>query len=524
MDWLIEALRVVREVRDWTNTRANRNPLAKRSHRALQKAVEATERAVDGASTLNSKKTNGRIEIERLGPAKLPARPTPPPKKAPGQTPHQEINLDLIDPHALTTVRRLRRFGHKAYLVGGCVRDLLLGLTPKDFDIATNARPEEIKSIFRNSRIIGRRFRLVHLYFRGGKIFEVSTFRAQVEADDESPDQDLLIRRDNIFGSEEEDARRRDFTINGLFYDIGSGKIIDHVGGLPDIKARYLRMIGDPDIRLREDPVRVLRAIRFVAKVDLKPDPALWASIASHRDELTRCAPARILEETLRLLRIGHAERTVRLMDETGVLQVLLPEIHEYLKLGDQPQELLYSHLRALDGLIRRGHVSDAVVLGALVAGPVHALLEDQDGAQTDRNRLLADFLAKFGQRITLTRRLSEHLRQIFIAQRHLAPGDKTRKRRRRISPSALVRRAFFQDALNLYEIRTRAMELPLKDVALWHQRAQQIAGLRLEPPFVDPEHANGDQAQAPAREGSNGKAAAPRRKRRRSRRRSSGA
>ncbi|MBK8010170.1 MAG: polynucleotide adenylyltransferase PcnB [Deltaproteobacteria bacterium] len=404
------------------------------------------------------------------------------------------IPLDLIDPHALQAVRRLRSAGFKAYLVGGCVRDLLLELTPKDFDIATDANPEEIRRIFRNSRIIGRRFRLVHLYFRDGKIIEVSTFRAMTNHDDSSSEEgaDLLIRRDNIFGTEEEDALRRDFTINGLFFDVVSGEIIDHVGGLADLKTRCLRMIGDPEIRLREDPVRILRAIRFVAKTSLHLDPSLAAAMVRHRDEISRCSAPRILEETLRLLRIGHSEKTVALLEETGLLNVLLPELQAYLGPTEAPAEArhvrLYGYLRALDEMVRRDSVSDTVALAALMAAPIEDLEADAadagtpgasgalapgGGAKGSRHRLVTDFIIAIGQRISLTRKLTEQLRQVFMAQKFFGepqagPGS---RRRSRATPAALMKRGFFPDALKFYEVRVHALGLPGNDLELWKGR-----------------------------------------------------
>ena len=182
------------------------------------------------------------------------------------------LDRAAIDPDADRVVRKLTRAGYKAYLVGGCVRDLLVNRTPKDFDVATSATPNEIKATFRNSRIIGRRFRLAHVFF-GSKIIEVSTFRANPRDED---DHDLLIRRDNVFGSETEDARRRDFTINGLFYDVEREEVIDHVGGLADLEAKLLHTIGDPDIRFQEDPVRMLRAIKFAARLGFGFEPGTW--------------------------------------------------------------------------------------------------------------------------------------------------------------------------------------------------------------------------------------------------------
>ncbi|HEX4423550.1 MAG TPA: polynucleotide adenylyltransferase PcnB [Kofleriaceae bacterium] len=231
------------------------------------------------------------------------------------------LDRAAIDPDADRVVRKLTRAGHKAYLVGGCVRDLLVAKKPKDFDVATSATPNEIKSTFRNCRIIGRRFRLAHVFF-GSKIIETSTFRANPRDED---DHDLLIRRDNVFGTETEDARRRDFTINGLFYDVEREEVIDHVGGLADLDAKLVRTIGDPDIRFQEDPVRILRAIKFAARLDFGFEPATWNALLRWRGEISKCAPPRLLEEIHRLMRGGAARRSFELLVETGVLAVLSP-------------------------------------------------------------------------------------------------------------------------------------------------------------------------------------------------------
>ena len=230
----------------------------------------------------------------------------------------------LIDGDAERVVRRLTKGGFAAYLVGGCVRDLLLGLQPKDFDVATSATPNEVRSLFRNCRIIGRRFRLAHVFF-GQKIIETATFRANPRDDDNGEDGDLLIRRDNVFGTETEDALRRDFTINGLFYDFEREDVIDHVQGLPDLEARLVRTIGDPDVRFREDPVRMLRAIKFAARCDLTIEPATYAALLRQRDEIRKSAPPRVVEEIFRLLRGAAARRSLELLLSAGLVDVLSP-------------------------------------------------------------------------------------------------------------------------------------------------------------------------------------------------------
>jgi poly(A) polymerase len=499
MEWVIEALRVLREVRDWTRGRAaNGRPATAHTGVVLEQAIRQVELQLERGEEL----------VRPIGPASVPliARPSAPARRRPSgrdEGPRrQEIPVEQIDPNALSVVRRLKKYGFKAYLVGGCVRDLLLGLTPKDFDVATDARPEEVRNVFRNSRIIGRRFRLVHLYYRGGQIIEVSTFRANLTQEEEevAEDQDLLIRRDNVFGTEEEDAFRRDFTINGLFYDVSSGRIIDHVGGLDDVRRRYLRMIGDPEIRLREDPVRILRAIRFAAKAQLRLDPELGEAMRRHAEEIARCASARVLEETLKLLRIGHAAETVRLMDEFGVLQVLLPEIKSYLDGEGLPEdapegalelraEHLYGYLGALDGLIHLGPVTDVTVLAALFFAPLESSLDPDDGKE--KSRQLSDVLDNLGKRIALTKKLSERLRQVYMAQRHMSrKGEGSNaggrgRRRRKASPESLMARPFFADALNVFEIHLRATEQPIDEVEAWYERVEKFLGQRVERPLT---------------------------------------
>ena len=246
------------------------------------------------------------------------------PFAARGTSPTDMPSLDRagIDPDADRVVRKLNRAGYKAYLVGGCVRDLLVGRKPKDFDVATSATPNDVRATFRNCRIIGRRFRLAHVFF-GAKIIEVSTFRANPR--DDEGERDLLIRRDNVFGTETEDARRRDFTINGLFYDVEKEEVIDHVGGLADLDAQKIRTIGDPDVRFQEDPVRMLRAIKFAARLDFGFDPSTFRALLRWRTEISKCAPPRLLEEVHRLLRGGAARRSFELLVETGGLAVLSP-------------------------------------------------------------------------------------------------------------------------------------------------------------------------------------------------------
>src|SRR6516225_8723982 len=244
-----------------------------------------------------------------------------------------------IDADALKVLYRLREADHAAYLVGGSVRDLLLARRPKDFDIGTSAHPAQVKKLFRNCWIIGRRFRLAHVKF-GQKVIEVATFRRQIAPGEEivadgvpapdpsTPEGERLIHHDNTFGTPEEDAFRRDFTVNALSYDIATFSVIDYVGGLDDLRDRIVRSIGDPDVRLREDPVRMLRAIALAARIDFAIEPAVLESIRTHRREIAKSSPARMLEEYYKILRAGSAERAFRALDGVGLLEPTAPELH----------------------------------------------------------------------------------------------------------------------------------------------------------------------------------------------------
>lgn len=255
-----------------------------------------------------------------------------------------KLPLDKVDPDALYVMHKLKEAGFIAYLVGGSVRDLLLGRKPKDYDISTSARPEEIKRLFRNCILIGRRFRLAHIRF-GKHVLEVSTFRS---GDNEI---DALIVRDNEWGSPEEDVGRRDFTINGLFYDPSNQTIIDYVGGYPDIERKYLRTIGQPYLRFKQDPVRMIRLLKFQARFGFDVDPDARLALLDCRGEIIKSSQARIFEELLRMLESGSSASFFRLMTENGVLQLLLPALASFLetKEGDD----VYSYLREVDAIFQ---------------------------------------------------------------------------------------------------------------------------------------------------------------------------
>jgi len=342
------------------------------------------------------------------------------------------IDPESIDPDAEKVVRRLERHGFDAYLVGGCVRDLLVGQPPKDFDVATSARPRQIKRVFRNSRIIGRRFRLVHVRF-GPRTIEVSTFRAPPPQDGDDP----LVSRDNVFGTREQDAFRRDFTINGLFYDIPRRKVIDHVDGLRDLAARRIRTIGDPELRVREDPVRVLRAARFAGRLGFTLDAELYEAVRNHAADLTRSAPPRVLEEIYRLLASQGAARAFRILDEVGAVTVLLPEIAPL-------PPFFFTALERMERLGGDGpdRVPRSLMLAVLLAPQVRAAL--LDGQAHDYEAKVSELIRPLGLRLTVARRDLAMARQCLAAQPRFLREPHGR------GASHLSRREFFAEALTL--------------------------------------------------------------------------
>ena len=238
------------------------------------------------------------------------------------------VSRKNIDREALKVLYRLRDAGYVAYLVGGGVRDLYLGKTPKDFDISTNARPGQLRKIFKNSRLIGRRFRLVQVFFHGGKIIEVSTFRCRSEYDlngAKSNAKEKVLAANNTFGTPSDDAFRRDLTINGIFYEIENHTIIDYTNGVNDLEEGIIRFIGEPDIRIQRDPARMMRVIRHAARINFAIEPKTWQAIIDHRDKLTLCPISRIRDELMKDLRSTASRDWTELAMDSGIFYVLFP-------------------------------------------------------------------------------------------------------------------------------------------------------------------------------------------------------
>ncbi len=354
-----------------------------------------------------------------------------------------------IDDDAAKVVRRLTRHGYEAYLVGGCVRDLLLGRRPKDFDVATNALPDDVRRLFKNSRIIGRRFRLAHVLFGGGKVIETATFRKAPRQGDEGDMSDLLIRSDNEFGEAPEDAVRRDFTINGLFYDLHRREVLDWVSGMPDIVCRTINTIGPPVVRFLEDPVRILRAIKFAARLDFGVSAEVYDAIVQCRGALAMAARPRLFEEVLRLLRAGASHRAFWLSWESGVLDVLLPELSSFL--ADEPDSggLTWRMLSIVDQwtLERNEALSDVVLCTVLLLEP---LLEACDGAR-DRMTAAGLFLEPIIDRLNVPRRVADSMRRIATVMPRLEAGRVGR----------LSRAPIWDEIRQVLEIRAIAREQP---------------------------------------------------------------
>ncbi len=352
----------------------------------------------------------------------------------------------MLDPDAVKVVRRLSRFGYDAFLVGGCVRDILFERQPKDFDVATSALPAEVRRLFRNCRIIGRRFRLAHLLFKKGKIIEVATFRRSATEEDDISDRHAA---ENLFGGPADDAIRRDFTMNALMYDVGRREIHDYVGGLGDIEARALRTIGDPERRFPEDPVRIIRAVKFAVRLDLTIDPAVLAVMKRHAPLVADCAPARLAEELFKLLRSGTSAKCFDLLCEVGVLAELMPGLASRVtELSER--EVAWCMLARVDEKIQEdNHVSEAAMIAALIWPFTHHLLDEPGDLAARFEEMLSALLDP----MRFTKRHLSQVRQIFLAQRRLALGVGSRRSRK------ILDREFAADALDLLELTSSSEE-----------------------------------------------------------------
>jgi poly(A) polymerase len=416
------------------------------------------------------------------------------------------ISRREIDKNAVKVLYRLHNAGYLAYLVGGSVRDLLMGRKPKDFDVGTNAKPNEIRRLFSNSRIIGRRFRLVHVFYHDGGVVEVSTFRRDPDPDEQRGEPgELLITSDNAYGTPRQDAFRRDFTINALFYSIADFSVIDHVGGIEDLERKLVRAIGDPGVRFQEDPVRMLRACEFAGRLGIGIETRTQEAIHLHRKELEKASPARVTEEIVQLLKCGRAGGAMQWMLELGLLEVLLPEAYAMLTAGARGLGDFGQILPVIDRMVAEERpLSDTALLAAVLLPKIMLRrmdIEAMDNRPMTRpaiELMIQEEVAPFFQRLTLSNlRAQQVVHALTGFQRLCEPQWSAHERVR------FARKPYFDDAQLLFEILVQATGEGQEALEAWR------AAARRRPPLKAP--AAGSEAAAPDRS-----ADRPRRRRRR--------
>ena len=383
------------------------------------------------------------------------------------------VSRSDISENALKVLYRLKNAGYQAYLVGGGVRDILLGLKPKDFDIATDAHPEQVRELFRNCRLIGRRFRLAHVHF-GREIIEVSTFRASHNdaIDGEGHEEDGRIIRDNVYGTLDEDVWRRDLTVNALYYNIEDYSIVDYVDGLEDIQNKQLRLIGIPEDRYREDPVRMLRVVRFAIKLGFSIHPVSEQPIRDLAPLLEEIPEARLFEEILKLFMSGQSEKTYHQLREYGLFAFLFPQTEKFLNRGDEfIHKLLSSAFRNTDTRLAEDKpVTPAFLLAALLWVPIRDLANDHEGnglSEMDAIHLASD--AVISHQISSTsmpRRHTHMARDMWSLQVRL-------KNIRGKRPLKLLVHQRFRAAYDFLLLRAEAGE-DIQELASWWTAFQE--------------------------------------------------
>ncbi|MFV8819589.1 polynucleotide adenylyltransferase PcnB [Haliea sp. E17] len=405
------------------------------------------------------------------------------------------ISRKNISDSALKVMARLRSEGYQAYLVGGAVRDLLLGGHPKDFDVATDATPEVVHGLFRNSRIIGRRFRIVHVRF-GREIIEVTTFRGHHDNGDDRGSEHSgkharqsekgLLLRDNVFGTLEEDAVRRDLTVNALYYDAGSFEVLDHVDGLPDLEQRLIHIIGDPAQRYREDPVRMLRVLRFAAKLDFDIERGTAAAIPACAPLLREIPSARLFDEFLKLFLSGYATATLEQLLRHDLLQYLFPEADAILQRDPAALALVRAAMRNTDQRIAEDKpVTPAFLFAALLWPVTRDLAQRLEAAgeppvpalHSAAQQVIADAV----QHVAIPRRFSQPMREIWEFQLRLV-----RKKGKKAMELAGHRR--FRAAYDFLLLREQAGEDTGGLGAWWTEFQQQNPDIKPLPGGEDVE------------------------------------
>lgn len=423
------------------------------------------------------------------------------------------LSRTWISSHAIKVLYRLKEHGFRAYLVGGGVRDLLLGREPKDFDIATDARPNEVKKLFRNCRLIGRRFRLAHIHFPD-EIIEVATFRSGATEESEpeaapsgaalggegaqsapregaagelpprrpAPPRMLksdegLILRDNVFGTPEEDALRRDFTVNALFYNIADFSVIDYVGGTRDLQQGLIRLIGDPVVRFTEDPVRMVRAVRFAAMLGFTIEDRTERALLELKDKVALASPARMYEEVQKLFLLGEGEKVFQTLRRTGIFGVLFPHINAWLDTEDEgfPHVRVGKALEWVDVCVRSGRkVAPQVLFGLMFGQYIEQKwrrLSAEGMVPLDAlDRAVAEFLAEVVPRVQIPRKISLAVRDMLWNQVRF---DKRQGKQ----PFYFLRRPGFQDAFEYLRFTSELTGEGMETRAWWKEFIRQNAG-----------------------------------------------
>jgi len=444
------------------------------------------------------------------------------------------VSRSDISPNALRVLYRLKEAGFQAFLVGGCVRDLIISRHPKDFDVATDALPEEVRRLFRNCRLVGRRFRLAHVVY-GRDVIEVATFRAasapppsedpvpsreedEAELVAESEDfEDTLppagaasvhrvhndhgrLLRDNVYGSIDEDVWRRDFTVNALYYNIADYSIWDYMGGLADIHARRLRLIGDVETRYREDPVRMLRAARFEAKLGFELDAAGAAPIPQLRQLLAGVPPARLFDEVGKLFLSGHGEQSLEALRRRGLFGVLFPGVERYLERypGGLVEQLLIQGLHNTDARVAEDKpVTPTFLFALLLYGPIAAAIETQPAERWHEVQTILDAcdqaLREAQQRVSIPRRIALGVREMYALQPRLE-GQRGRRSLR------LLEQPRFRAAFDLLALRSSLGLAPAELAEWWTQLQNAGADEREQMVAAVPASAAGEASGAPRR------------------------
>jgi len=444
------------------------------------------------------------------------------------------ISRKWISPNAVRVLYRLKESGHLAYLVGGGVRDLLLGREPKDFDIATDASPNEVKKIFRNCRLIGRRFRLAHIHFHD-EIIEVATFRSNIADEPEAPaasvaiaapeppapasggesapmpaeaavtarprpprmlkTEDGMILRDNVFGTPEQDAIRRDFTVNALFYSIADYSVIDYVNGMADLRKGLIRIIGDPVVRFTEDPVRMVRAVRFAALLGFEIEARTYEALLEHKDKIALASPARMYEEVQKLFLLGEGEKTFQMLRHTGMFGVLFPHINAWIdtEADGFPQTWVGKALEWADVCVQTGRKVEPHILFSLMFGRYieekWKQLRDTGMAPLDAlDKAVAEFLGEVVPRVQIPRKTALAIRDILWNQGRF---EKTQGK----APLYFLRRPGFADTFEYLRFTSEFTGERLELRAWWKDFIRSH-------PLVPGEAAPPAPAKGPARPG----------------------